>query len=128
LRSGAIDCFRASWPPCTPSRAHRISPCSYTRWPPRASRSPGTFKLLAPIASVAILLLYIACCAAAFKLQRQPAKTGQGPRVTAMLVPLLAIVALIWVLTHSTRSEFLAVGVVLLLGSVLFVIVRHRER
>jgi len=88
----------------------------------------GTFKLLAPIASVAILLLYIACCAAAFKLQRQPAKTGQRASVIAMLVPLFAIVALVWVLGHSTRSEFLAVGVVLLLGSVLFMIVRHRNR
>jgi APA family basic amino acid/polyamine antiporter len=88
----------------------------------------GRFTLLAPIASVAILLLYIVCCAAALMLLRRPARSpGDRGRVTASLVPLLAIVSLCWVLAHSTLEEFLAVGVVLAFGSALFVLVRRRK-
>jgi amino acid transporter len=88
----------------------------------------GGFALLAPIASVAILLLYIVCCAAALMLQRRPAGSPvDRGRISATLVPLLAIVALCWVLAHSTLKEFLAVGIVLAIFSVLFVLVRWRR-
>jgi membrane protease YdiL (CAAX protease family) len=43
-----------------------------------------------------------------------------------MISPALAIVALCWVLAHSTTKEFLWVGVVLALASVLFALVRRR--
>jgi hypothetical protein len=70
------------------------------------------------------VLLLIACCAAAFKLQRQPAKTS-ATACDAMLVPLLASSRHLG--AYSRTRSGLAVGVVLC-GSMLFVIVRHRER
>jgi amino acid transporter len=87
----------------------------------------GGFALLAPIASVAILLLYIVCCAAALKLQAGIGRVaGDRGRLASMISPALAIVALCWVLAHSTTKEFLWVGVVLALASVLFALVRRR--
>lgn len=81
----------------------------------------GTFTVLAPLSSVAILLLYVGCCAAAYVLVRRPAQApvSKGSRLAA-LVPVAAIVGLLWVLSHSTRAELLAVGVVLAAGTVVY--------
>jgi amino acid transporter len=78
----------------------------------------GSFAVLAPIASVAIIVVYLGCCAAAWALSERP-----GP--VAALVPLLAIAALLWVASHSTGTEFLAVGAVLLVGSLLYLVGRR---
>jgi basic amino acid/polyamine antiporter, APA family len=67
----------------------------------------GTFTFLAPIATLTIVLLYIACCAAAWVVVRSPAA-------------LLAIPGLLWVAAQSTRLEFLAVGAVLAAGSTIY--------
>ena len=72
----------------------------------------GTFAVLAPIASVAIIVVYLGCCAAAWAL------TGRA------LAPLLAIAGLLWVASHSTGTEFLAVGLVLLVGSLVYFVGR----
>jgi hypothetical protein len=74
--------------------------------------------VLAPIASVAIIVVYLACCAAAWKLAERA-----GPAAAA--VPLLAIAGLLWVASHSTGPEFLAVGAVLLVGSVIYLVGRR---
>jgi len=58
---------------------------------------------------------------------RPGAVTGRR-RLAGTVVPVLAIASLGWVLTHSTLSEFLAVGVVLAVGCVLYAIVRSRSR
>lgn len=89
----------------------------------------GTFTLLAPISSVAILLLYVGCCAAAWVLRRRPSSTplANHDRLSA-LAPVLAIVALLWVLGHSTRAEFLAVGAVLALGSAIYWLMGRARR
>jgi amino acid transporter len=78
----------------------------------------GSFAVLAPIASVAIIVVYLGCCAAAWALSERP-----GP--VAAVVPLLAIAALLWVASHSSGTEFLAVGVVLLAGSLIYVVGRR---
>ena len=75
----------------------------------------GSFAVLAPIASVAIIVVYLGCCAAAWVLSE---RTGR----IAAVVPLVAIAALLWVASHSTGTEFLAVGVVLLAGSLSYLI------
>jgi APA family basic amino acid/polyamine antiporter len=78
----------------------------------------GTFTLLAPIASLAILLLYLGCCVAAWILARRDAQaSGSAQHPLTVLAPLLAIPGLLWVLAHSTPPEFLAVGTVIALGS-----------
>ena len=73
----------------------------------------GSFAVLAPIASVAIIVVYLGCCAAAWALSE------------AAVVPLLAIAGLVWVASHSTGTEFLAVGAVLLVGSVVYFVGRR---
>jgi basic amino acid/polyamine antiporter, APA family len=78
----------------------------------------GSFAVLAPIASVAIIVVYLGCCAAAWKLAERA-----GPAAAA--VPLLAIAGLLWVASHSTGPEFLAVGAVLLAGSVVYLVGRR---
>lgn len=81
----------------------------------------GTFTFLAPFASVAVIVLYIACCAAAWVTSRQSA--GEAPsrgRRLAAFAPMAAIPGLLWVLAHSKRQEFLAVGAVLAAGSAIY--------
>jgi amino acid transporter len=73
----------------------------------------GSFAVLAPIASVAIIVVYLGCCAAAWALSR------------VAVVPLLAIAGLLWVASHSTGTEFLAVGAVLLAGSLVYLVGRR---
>jgi APA family basic amino acid/polyamine antiporter len=78
----------------------------------------GSFAVLAPIASVAIIVVYLGCCAAAWAMAE---RTGR----LAAVVPLLAIAALLWVASHSTGTEFLAVGGVLLAGSLIYLVARR---
>jgi APA family basic amino acid/polyamine antiporter len=78
----------------------------------------GSFAVLAPIASVAIIVVYLGCCAAAWALSE---RTGR----VAAVVPLLAIAGLLWVASHSKRPEFLAVGAVLLVGSLVYLMGRR---
>jgi basic amino acid/polyamine antiporter, APA family len=74
----------------------------------------GSFAMLAPVASIAIVLLYIATCMAAWVLTRRE-REGQGAlRGTSVL---LAVPGLVWVMAQSTRSEFLAVALALSAGA-----------
>ena len=66
----------------------------------------GTFSTLAILASVAVVLLYLSCCAAAWSLTR-------GSSRSAWVVPALAVAGLLWVLSSATAGEFLAVAAVL---------------
>jgi basic amino acid/polyamine antiporter, APA family len=89
----------------------------------------GTFTFLAPISSVAILLLYIGVCAAAWALNRRAATPRLSKNRLATLAPIPAVIALTWVLTHSTQQEFLSVGAVLLVGSGIYgIMVRRSSR
>jgi basic amino acid/polyamine antiporter, APA family len=73
----------------------------------------GSFAALAPIASVAIIAVYVGCCAAVLAMGE---RTGR----LAAVVPMLAIAGLLWVISYSTVPEFLAVGTVLLVGSLVY--------
>jgi APA family basic amino acid/polyamine antiporter len=80
----------------------------------------GSFAVLAPIASVAIIVVYLGCSAAAWVLVRRSLASADGPGRLAAAAPPLAIGGLLWVLSHSARGEFVAVGAVLLVGSVIY--------
>jgi basic amino acid/polyamine antiporter, APA family len=79
----------------------------------------GSFTVLAPVASIAIVLLYIATCVAAWVVTRREAE-GQGALRGATV--LLALPGLIWVLAQSTRQEFLAVTLALAAGAAAYVV------
>jgi amino acid transporter len=86
----------------------------------------GTFEQLAVLSNVAVLLMYLLCCAACwFLVQRDVRSDGQPFNFPGMkIVPALAIVTIIWILAHATMWEFAVNGIVLAAASVAYFIVR----
>src|SRR6478672_11782133 len=91
----------------------------------------GTFERLAILSNVAVLLMYLLCCAACWILvQRDVRADGAQPfNFPGMtIVPALAIVAIVWILAHATVREFLVTGIVLVLSSLLYFVRRTVTR
>ncbi|HYR24113.1 MAG TPA: APC family permease [Chthoniobacterales bacterium] len=84
----------------------------------------GTFEQLAVLSNVAVLLMYLLCCAGCwFLVQRDVRSDGHPFNFPGMkIVPALAIVAIIWILAHATVREFAAIGILLALASVVYLI------
>src|SRR5260370_3256680 len=82
----------------------------------------GTFEKLAVLSNVAVLLMYLLCCAACwFLVQRDVRSDGKPFNFPGMkIVPALAILAIVWILAHATVREFLVTGIVLALSSVFY--------
>src|SRR5213593_3339790 len=82
----------------------------------------GTFEKLAVLSNVAVLLMYLLCCAACwFLVQREVRADGQPFNFPGMkIVPALAILAIIWILAHATLWEFEVNGIVLAIASILY--------
>src|SRR5437899_1819678 len=80
----------------------------------------GTFEQLAVLSNVAVLLMYLLCCAGCWVLvQRDVRSDGEPFNFPGMkVVPALAIVAIIWILAHATAREFVVTGIVLALASI----------
>ncbi len=85
----------------------------------------GGFKALAVLASMALLLVYLAVCLAALKLRySRPRPPGSFRAPGGPTVGLLASATVIWVLAQSTRREAVAMAAVIAL-SVLYYFVRR---
>jgi amino acid transporter len=84
----------------------------------------GTFEKLAVLSNVAVLLMYLLCCAACWFLVQRDVRTdpaSAGFNFPGMkLVPAFAIIAIIWILAHATLWEFEVNGIVLAIASVLY--------
>jgi amino acid transporter len=82
----------------------------------------GTFEGLAVLSNVAVLLMYLLCCAACwFLVQRDVRADGPPFNFPGMkIVPALAIIAIIWILAHATLWEFEVNVIVLAIASVLY--------
>src|SRR5256886_595222 len=82
----------------------------------------GTFEKLAVLSNVAVLLMYLLCCAACwFLVQRDIRTDGQPFNFPGMkIIPALAIIAIIWILAHATLWEFEVNAIVLAIASVLY--------
>jgi APA family basic amino acid/polyamine antiporter len=82
----------------------------------------GTFERLAVLSNVAVLLMYLLCCAACwFLVQRDIRTDGQPFSFPGMkIVPALAIIGIIWILVHATAREFVVTGIVLALASIVY--------
>jgi basic amino acid/polyamine antiporter, APA family len=67
----------------------------------------GTFERLAVLSNVAVLLMYLLCCAACWLLVRRDVRSdGQPFRIPGMkIVPVLAIAVIVWILGQSAASE-----------------------
>ncbi len=90
----------------------------------------GTFEKLIVLAVIATLIVYLICCLAVIQLQRRdvrdggavPFKVPGGP-----VIPLIASAIVVWLMTASTRQEVLAMGAMLVVETVLFLLVRARR-
>ncbi len=81
----------------------------------------GTFAGLAVLASVAVMLLYLSCCAAAWWLTRDTVPHS-------WLIPSLAAIGLLWVLSSATGREFLAVGGALGVAALVYWLTKARRQ
>lgn len=100
----------------------------------------GTFERLAVLSNVAVLLMYLLCCAACwFLVQRDVRSDGQPFSIPGVkIVPVLAIAVIIWILGQSsvsdssvgsdTRSGLLLAMEVLAVASVWYVISARLRR
>jgi amino acid transporter len=84
----------------------------------------STFQKLAVLSNMAVLLLYILCCLAALELNRRDVRTDGVPfkLPAGNLVPIVAIIFIIWVLAHGQKDEFEITALCLVVASLLFLI------
>jgi basic amino acid/polyamine antiporter, APA family len=86
----------------------------------------GGFKALAVLASMALLLTYLAVCLAALRLRYARARVPGSFRAPGgPLVGLLASAVVMWVLAHSTRKETLSMAALITAAVVYFLL--HRR-
>ena len=86
----------------------------------------STFQKLVILSNMAVLLLYILCCIAALVLSRRDVR-GDGIPFSfpgASVIPILAVVVIIWILSHATRDEFLITGITLSVASIVYLVQR----
>ena len=76
------------------------------------------------LSNVAVLLMYLLCCAGCWVLLRRNVRSDGEPfNFPGMkIVPALAIMAIIWILAHATVREFAVTGTVLGVASILYLI------
>jgi len=91
--------------------------------------STNTFEGLAIIANVALLVLYLLCCAAALKLTRTHTATTGAPFTMpgAALAPVLAAIIMLWVLSTATAQEFVWTGAVMAAAALAYVVRMRRQ-
>ena len=91
-----------------------------------AVASTGSFAVLAPMASVAILTVYLLVCIAAWRLQRlQP---GEGLFTIPAWVPVAGAAVLVWMLANATMRELAVEGLVIVAASLLYLARRNPSR
>lgn len=91
--------------------------------------STNQFEGLAIIANVALLMLYLLCCAAALQLSRTNV-VASGPPFTmpgAWLAPVLGGALVLWILSSATAREF-ALTAAILAAATLAYAIRKRAR
>jgi len=89
----------------------------------------GTFKPLAILASVSLLLVYLAVCLAALKLRvtaEAPAGAFRAPG--GPLVPALGAATVVWLLAHTTASEAMGIAIAVGLAAAYYIVRRQFTR
>jgi amino acid transporter len=78
----------------------------------------ATFERLAVLAVLSLLIVYLACCLAVLQLRR---RATEGLRVPGgPIIPVLASMVMLWLILQEKRAEFLAVGAMIAIASVLY--------
>ncbi len=84
----------------------------------------GAFRQLASASSAGLLVVYLACALATLELRRRDvriAETAFRPP-GGLLVPLSACAVVVWLLSHTTRTEAYGLGLLLLAATVVYVV------
>ena len=73
-----------------------------------------------------VLLLYILCCLAALELNRRDVRSDGVPFKFRgqSIIPIVAIIFIVWVLAHATKDEFEITGICIAAASLIFFIRR----
>ncbi len=87
----------------------------------------GSFSGLMVVATLATLIVYLVCCLATIQLRRLNIRTEDalpfnvpgGP-----VVPILAVAIVLWLMSASTRQEFIALGAMLGILTVIYFVMR----
>lgn len=89
----------------------------------------GTFERLAIIANGSILIVYGACALAVFQLRRKNIRLDTPPFVAPLggVIPALAFLAILWLMTSLTLPEWIAVAVAAAAALVLFAATRGKR-
>ena len=86
----------------------------------------GAFRPLAVMASMSLLIVYLAVALATLRFRRiQPLPAGAFRLPGGPVVPLLAAATVLWLLAHSTRAEAAAVALLLAAASLWYVVARR---
>jgi amino acid transporter len=85
------------------------------------------FEALAIIANVSAALIYLGCAAAAWRLQRSPPAGDPGFSVPGgRIAPVLATVAILFLLSSVTAKEWLVLVIVVMVATVLYAMTARR--
>ena len=91
----------------------------------------GAFERLALVANGAALLVYAACCAAAWELRRRDVREGGAEPLRTMagaVAPWLAIAVIAWLLSGLERKEWVAIGAAALVAVAAYAVSGLRRR
>jgi len=90
----------------------------------------GSFASLVALSVLSTLIVYLICCLATIQLQRKNVRTDGAIPFSVPggpVIPILATAMIIWLITASTRSEFVAMGIQVAVLTLIFFIVRVRR-
>jgi basic amino acid/polyamine antiporter, APA family len=90
----------------------------------------GSFETLVIVSNGSVLLVYAACCLGVIQLRRKKVRGAGTPfRVPfAAVIPVLATLAIAWLLTSLTLGEWGALVIVLVIALVAYAISLHSRR
>jgi amino acid transporter len=86
----------------------------------------GGFVFLAAMSTVVRLMVYVACIATLPVLKRKlPEREGQFRLPGGMVIPALALLLSLWLMTHASLKSWLLTAVFMVLGSFLYLFTRR---
>ncbi|MBS1680487.1 MAG: amino acid permease [Bacteroidetes bacterium] len=86
----------------------------------------GEFRTLAMFASSAALLIYLGVAAAVIKLRlTQPSDSSEFKIPGGFVVPVIAIITILWFLSNLTIKEMMSIGVFIALLTVIYFLIKY---
>jgi amino acid transporter len=89
----------------------------------------GSFPVMAALGAISAVVIYLASCLALLVLRRRDVRTDGRPFLVpgGPIIPVLACAVLLWLLAQAKRDEFLAMGLVIVTASVLYLVRSKRH-